>query len=174
MDKNTLTGFILIAAVLIGFSYFSRPDEAEIKAQQQRDSISAIERQKAEEAQKAQENAEIYQKAQAALDSTSLFYAHRHGSPQSVVLENEVIKLTLSTRGGTVKQANLKKYKNQQGGQVTLFNENDANMRFMLTGKNENIDSEDFFFTPVNVTDTSVTMRLQNADGGRFKLCPSS
>ena len=33
MDKNTLTGFILIAAVLIGFSYFSRPSEAEMEAQ---------------------------------------------------------------------------------------------------------------------------------------------
>ena len=41
MDKNTLTGFILIAAVLIGFSYFSRPSEAEMEAQRrQQDSIA--------------------------------------------------------------------------------------------------------------------------------------
>ena len=32
---------------------------------------------------------------------TSLFYAHRRGEAQNVVLENELIKLTFNTRGGT-------------------------------------------------------------------------
>ena len=35
MDKNTITGFVLIAAVLFGFSWFSRPSEEEIRAQHQ-------------------------------------------------------------------------------------------------------------------------------------------
>lgn len=165
MDKNTLTGFILIAAVLIGFSYFSQPDEAERQAQFTRDSIASVERMKAEELQRAKENEEILQRVQAALDSTSLFYAHRQGTPQPIVLENEVVKLTLSTKGGVIKQAELKTYKNQQGGHVVLFDETDANMKIMLTGKTENIDSEDFFFTPVNATDSTVIMRLQAADG---------
>ncbi len=165
MDKNTLTGFILIAAVLIGFSYFSQPDEAERQAQFTRDSIASVERMKAEELQRAKENEEILQRVQAALDSTSLFYAHRQGTPQPIVLENEVVKLTLSTKGGAIKQAELKTYKNQQGGHVVLFDETDANMKIMLTGKTENIDSEDFFFTPVNATDSTVIMRLQAADG---------
>lgn len=165
MDKNTLTGFILIAAVLIGFSYFSQPDEAERQAQFTRDSIASVERMKAEELQRAKENEEILQRVQATLDSTSLFYAHRQGTPQPIVLENEVVKLTLSTKGGAIKQAELKTYKNQQGGHVVLFDETDANMKIMLTGKTENIDSEDFFFTPVNATDSTVIMRLQAADG---------
>ena len=42
MDKNTLTGFILIAAVLIGFSYFSRPSEAELEDQRRQDSIATV------------------------------------------------------------------------------------------------------------------------------------
>ena len=96
MDKNTLTGFILIAAVLIGFSYFSRPDEAEIQAQLKQDSIANVERQKAEAAAKAQEDAEILKKAQAALDTTSLFHAHRQGTNQEVVLENKVVRRSLS------------------------------------------------------------------------------
>lgn len=168
MDKNTLTGFILIAAVLIGFSYFSRPDEAEIQAQLKQDSIANVERQKAEAAEKAQENAEILKKAQAALDTTSLFYANRQGESQKIVLENNVVRLTLDSHGGTITRAELKEYKNQQGGPVTLFDQTDAQMKFMIAGKNENIDSEDFFFTPVNATDTSVCMRLQTAQGGHL------
>ena len=131
MDKNTLTGFILIAAVLIGFSYFSRPSEAEMEAQRRQDSIATVAQQKAQMAQEAKEKAEIAHQAQVALDTTSLFYAHRRGEAQDVVLENELIKLTFNTRGGTVQKVELKEYKNQQGGPVTLFDEKDARMQFM-------------------------------------------
>ena len=134
MDKNTLTGFILIAAVLIGFSYFSRPSEAEMEAQRRQDSIATVAQQKAQMAQEAKEEAEIAHQAQVALDTTSLFYAHRRGEAQNVVLENELIKLTFNTRGGTVQKVELKEYKNQQGGPVTLFDEKDARMQFMLGG----------------------------------------
>ena len=178
MDKNTLTGFILIAAVLIGFSYFSRPSEAEMEAQRRQDSIATVAQQKAQMAQEAKEEAEIAHQAQVALDTTSLFYAHRRGEAQNVVLENELIKLTFNTRGGTVQKVELKEYKNQQGGPVTLFDEKDARMQFMLGGKTENINSGDLFFTPINVSDTTLTMRLQASTGGTldfdYKLLPHS
>ena len=49
MDKNTITGFVLIAAVLFGFSWFSRPSEEEIRAQHQQDSIAAVNKAKQEQ-----------------------------------------------------------------------------------------------------------------------------
>ena len=43
MDKNTVIGFILMAAVLIGFSIYNQPSEAEIARQQQlRDSLELV------------------------------------------------------------------------------------------------------------------------------------
>lgn len=178
MDKNTLTGFILIAAVLIGFSYFSRPSEAEIQAQYKQDSLAMVARQKAEEAQQAKENAEITRQIQAAQDTTSLFYAHRQGTNEAIILENELVRLTFHTHGGVVKKAELKEYKNQQGGLVTLFDEKDAYMKLLWEGKNENINSEDFFFTPLHATDSTLTMRLQSASGRsldfNYKLQPNS
>ena len=178
MDKNTVIGFVLIAAVLIGFSYFSQPSEAEIEAQLRQDSIEAVARQKAEQEIKAKEAAEIAKQVQAAMDSTSLFFAHRSGTAAPVVLENELVRLTFNTRGGTVQKVELKEYKNQQGGLVTLFDGKDARMQFMLAGKTENIYSGDYFFTPVNVSDTTLTMRLQSAAGGtldfNYTLLPHS
>ena len=178
MDKNTLTGFILIAAVLIGFSYFSRPSEAEIAERNRQDSIQAVALQKAKEKEKAREAAEAAEQARAALDTTAQFYAHRTGENQTVVLENELVRLTFGTRGGTVRKAELKEYKNQQGGPVTLFDEKDSRMQIMLAGKMENITSGNFFFTPCNVTDSTVTMRLQAASGGtldfNYSLRPHS
>ena len=42
MDKNTLVGFVLIGAVLIGFSYWNRPSQEEMeRIQRQQDSIQA-------------------------------------------------------------------------------------------------------------------------------------
>lgn len=178
MDKNTITGFILIAAVLIGFSYFSQPSEAELEARRQQDSIAAVERIKAEQALKAQEAAEIAKHAQAALDTTSLFYAHRSGEAQRIVLENELVKLTFNTRGGCVEKAELKEYKNQQGEPVTLFDETDARMQFIFTGKAENLYSGEFFFTPAHATDSTLTLRLLAANGGtldfNYSLRPHS
>lgn len=46
MDKNTIIGFALIALVLVGFSYWTRPSEAELAAQRKQDSIAAVMRQK--------------------------------------------------------------------------------------------------------------------------------
>ncbi len=178
MDKNTLTGFILIAAVLIGFGYFSRPSEAEMEARLRQDSIAAAARQQAQKAREAEEEAEMVRQAQAALDTASLFYAHRRGEAQDVVLENELIKLTFNTRGGTVRKVELKEYKNRQGGPVTLFDEKDARMQLMWAGKTENINSGDFFFTPVDVSDTALTMRLRTSAGGtldfNYTLLPHS
>ena len=61
---------------------------------------------------------------------------------------------------------------------MTLFDEKDARMQFMLGGKTENINSGDLFFTPINVSDTTLTMRLQASTGGTldfdYKLLPHS
>ena len=35
MDKNTLTGLFLIALVLIGYSYFAKPQEAQSQGTEQ-------------------------------------------------------------------------------------------------------------------------------------------
>ena len=55
MDKNTTTGFILIAIVLIAFSYFNRPSAEEQRAAFVQDSVARVERMNAEKKQKAEE-----------------------------------------------------------------------------------------------------------------------
>ena len=55
MDKNTITGFVLIALVLIGFSWYSQPSEEEIAQMKEiarQDSI--VQAKQALEAQKAE------------------------------------------------------------------------------------------------------------------------
>ena len=74
MNKNTIIGFILIAVVLIGFSWYNSPSQEQIEAARQQDSIANALQDKAKKAV-AQEaiNKKQQEKALAA-DTTALFY----------------------------------------------------------------------------------------------------
>ena len=162
MDKNTITGFILIAAVLIGFSWWNKPSEEQMAQMRQQDSLQEVARKKAEETKKAAELAATEKKeqklAKAQQDSTALFHSALSGSAQDVVLKNKKLELTLSTKGGTVTKALIRGYKDQKGNpDVVLFDEKEQQLKFMLAGKEQNIISSDLFFTPTNVTDSTVT-----------------
>lgn len=52
MDRNSIIGFVLIAAVLIGFSIYSQPSKEEQRAAFVKDSIAQANRAKAEKAAK--------------------------------------------------------------------------------------------------------------------------
>ena len=175
MDKNTLVGFVLIGAVIVGFSIYNRPSQEEMaRAQHYQDSVRA-ELQKQELEQKEQElNAE---KTALTLDSTSLFYQASQGTEQFTMLENELVQLTLSNKGGRICKAMLKEYKDQQQQPLVLFDGEDASLNIGLEGKNENIMSSQMYFETVNVTDSTVTMRLNAGDGCldfNYKLLPHS
>ena len=52
MDKNTITGLVLIFVILITFSYLNKPSEGDIEAaKRQRDSIVQVEAAKAQQAE---------------------------------------------------------------------------------------------------------------------------
>ena len=58
MDKNTIIGFVLIAAILIGYSVYSQPSDEEIAQQielAKRDSIEAAKRIAAEKMKEKKE-----------------------------------------------------------------------------------------------------------------------
>lgn len=46
MDRNTITGLVVIALILIGYSYFMSPSKEELKAMHVRDSIARVEAQR--------------------------------------------------------------------------------------------------------------------------------
>lgn len=167
MDKNTIIGFVLIAALLIGFSWYTKPSEEEIAQQRKQDSITAIAKQKAEqqletEKQTAQANA-----IQANQDTTKTFYKALNGKAQNVVLRNSKLELTLNTKGGVVEKAVIKGFKDNEGRKdLTLFDSQNQSLKFMLAGKETNIITTDLYFIPSNVTDSTVTM---TADAGNGK-----
>jgi len=160
MNKNNMIGFVLIALLLIGFSYYNQPSQEEIEAARKQDSIATALRSNAEKAQKATEAANKAKALAAAQgDTTTLFYSALNGKNQQVVLKNDKVELTFDTKGGIIKKAKILGFKDRNGQKdVTLFEGKDQNMNFMLAGKSMNIITSDLFFTPSNITDSTVTM----------------
>ena len=161
MDKNTITGLVLIAILLVVFSFLSRPSKEEIAAQQRYyDSIAQVQQREADLRAKA-EAALANEKEKQSLDSTSLFFNARKGTDTQITIQNDVAQISVSTKGGRISAATLKDWKEQdKTTPVTLFSGEDASMNFLFYNKKETIQTEDYYFTPVNQTDTAVTMRL--------------
>ena len=159
MDKNTITGLVLIGILLVVFSILSRPSQEQLEAQQHYyDSIAQEQRQ-----------AELEAKAQAALanerisraDSTALFYQAINGKDSIITIQNNVAALSINTKGGRISSVVLKEYMEQdKKTPLTLFRDEDVSMNFLFYNQRETIQTQDYYFTPVNVTDSTVTMRL--------------
>lgn len=162
MDKNTITGLVLIAILLVGFSFLSRPSEEQIAAQKKYyDSIAVV--QKQEEALKAKAAAALAnEKGEDAgtIDSTSLFFNAMQGKESFTTIQNNLVEITFDNKGGRVYSAMLKDYNGQDGKPVVLFNGSDAEMNFNFYNKKETIQTKDYYFEVVNKTDSSLTMRL--------------
>ena len=175
MNKNNIIGFLLIAVVLIGFSWYNQPSAEEQRAAFVQDSIAKAKHAEMEKASKAaaakrQTNA----KAKVEADSTALFYSALKGQAKKIVLRNEKVELTLNTKGATVEKAVIKGYVGHNlqvkdgsadAKDVTLFDGNDQSLKFMLEAKEANIITSDLYFTPSNVTDKSVTLTAVAGEG---------
>lgn len=165
MDKNTLIGFGLMAAVLVGFSYFNQPSEAERHkmdsiaqanqlAQMKADSINEIQKAKALAAQEAKMNA-------LKNDSAGILFQAYNGKEEKVSIENELVKFDLTTKGGVPCGATVKNYTGQDRvTPISLFSDEADKIGFAISGKNENVVTNDLFMQPVEKTDSSVIMRL--------------
>ena len=167
MDRNTVTGFVLIGLLLVGFGYFTRPDAEQMAAiQQQNDSIAAIQANQDVLEKKQAEALAQDVAAPAVIDSTSLFFQASKGAEELITLENEVMKVTFSNLGGRVYSATLKKYKDQGDAEgnnkkdLVLFKDKENKFNINFYNQNEVIQTKNYFFTPINVTDSGLTMRL--------------
>ena len=172
MNRDTIIGFVLIAVVLFGFSWWNQPSAEQIEAQRKEDSVRAV--MKDNEAKKLMaEQAARQAQAEAAAegDSSALFFSALNGTNSPVVLKNGKVELTLNTKGGTLAKAVVKGFEDKDGNpDVTLFTEKDQQMNFLLSGKTENIVTQDLYFTPSNVSDTTVTMTAQANNGGSIVM----
>lgn len=164
MDKNTLTGLFLIALVLIGYSYFAKPQEAQSQATEQ---IQAKQRTPSTDTKPQQ--AIQPQK----VDSSDVFYTALADSQAArpVLLRNENVAVTLSPKGGVVSEVhllNFKSYKDfheQSNKNLTLFDAKTAQMEFQLETTKGLYNLQSYTFQTIAKTDSSATLALGATTG---------
>ena len=164
MDKNTVIGLVLIAVVLIGFSFYSTNTQKQQAAQPApQENLS-----QAQEKQEARQDAD---RVTAALDSTALFHEALTGKNEKIVLKNNKVTVTINSKGGTVSEVRLNEYKGYadykegRDNPLLLYAEKDASLSFVLETKDNNIRTGNYYFTPVGATDSTVTMLLRSPGG---------
>ena len=173
MDKNSVIGFILIAAVMFGFTWYeSSQSRKRIEAQRQLDSIAraeAIARGEIDTTStialaEADSIASSVLKPQSAYKDSSLAVAHDAES-QIVALENNRIRVEFNTKGAQPHSVMVKDYYNYDSTALYIFKPGNAEYNISVYA-GEYIQTKDFNFQVAEQTDTTLVMRLPFSGGG--------
>ena len=171
-NKNTLIGFALIAVILFGWMYFMTPSKEQLAEQRRiQDSIRQVRLEQMaldslREAERQQQAAAMAQLADstavAGMDSATLaerqanvmrdkygvFAAAANGEEQTFTIENQLQKLTFSTKGGFLKQVELKDYKTYDSLPLITFDPETAKFDLSFFANNRIVNTSQFYFQP--------------------------
>jgi YidC/Oxa1 family membrane protein insertase len=171
MDRNTILGAVLIFSILIGFSYFNKPSEKQLAAaKHQRDSIELvrIEQEKKVLSEKKLEETQAVLSASANPDSLvsganlalkekfGVFAEASVGKEKFYTVENNLIKVTFSNKGGRIYSVELKNYKTFEGKPLILFEGTTSKFGMNFFSQNRSIETESFYFIPSDSTPNQV------------------
>lgn len=170
MDKNTIIGLVLMAAVLIGFSWYNTNQERNLQSNQTEQTTP----QKATDNKQPSANTTL---VKATADSTDIFYAAtKEQTPKVVELKNQKVSVKINTKGGSISEVRLNEYKSykdfeaKKENPLLLYSNKDAGLNFKLDTKEGTLDFSNYYFTPINQTDSTVTMRLQASNGASIDV----
>jgi len=188
MDKNTITGLVIIFVILITFSYLNKPSQHEIEAAKKRiDSIAQVESEKARqselEAKKVgalteSKSAVPGDTAKAAVQAEELkglygaFSESAKGDKKYITLENNLMKVRISTLGGKIYSVELKDFKRFNGQPLVLFEGDNNRFGLNFFSQNKSIQTDHFYFVP-SVSDTVLTVsgvKVPKGKEGREKF----
>ncbi|MGN0201657.1 MAG: membrane protein insertase YidC [Candidatus Cryptobacteroides sp.] len=172
MDKNSITGIVLICLLLFGFSFYQNKQDQKRRAYQaQLDSIAFAERARAdsiafEEARLADSLGTVApDSSDSGIYKDSLLNAALSGEPEVVTLSNDVFEVAFTTMGAQPYSAKMKKYTAYGGGELYLFKPGMSSYAIELYA-GETVNTANFNFLVSERTDTSVAMRLPFSGGG--------
>lgn len=171
MDKNTTIGLVLIFAVMMAFSYFNRPSQEEIEAaKHRRDSIEMVQRESLAMAEMARIEAEnaannaytesdtlsIDDKTNEMINLWGDLGVSAIGKEKLITLENNLMKVEISTKGGQIHSVELKSYKRFDSTALKLIEDGKAKHCLTFFAQNRNISTDNFYFTPSDSSETII------------------
>lgn len=167
MDRNSIIGLLLIGGILIGWMVLSQPNAAEkARIQHVKDSIAQYTETQQTKAQNAQKKtatpanpiASAFPKDSTGNISDSLrtviqkqaygeFYEASKGEEKTILLENELMKVNVSTKGGRIASVELKKYKTFDGKPLILFYPDSSRQAITFETASKKLSTDTMFFS---------------------------
>ena len=148
MDKNTWIGFLLIAAIIVGFTMLNRPSKEELAERQRVHDSIALVRMAEAEAQRISDSLQFVAGGEAAVVEPEVVVPEE----KWVTLENEHLRLTLSTHGGAIQRAELLEYhaSNDTVNPLCLFRADESSFGVtLITINNRILHTSQLYFEPV-------------------------
>jgi len=186
VDKKSLIGLGLIAAILGIWLYASGPSKEQMARNKViKDSIAAVKQQsEAEELAKIkaieQKQDSLKPKTESLSDSakTSVqndyykdFAVAVNGKKESFIIENDLLKAVISSKGGQIEKVELKKYNRpDQTAPLVLFDIDSTSFALKLNAydRSKVFSTDTFYFKNVSASTNSITLRLQTAKPGSY------
>lgn len=161
-DRNTVIGFVILAVLFFGYFYFTNKQQNEYRKQQAekqkkenaiKDSLAKLNKPKQDSLNKVADSIKKVTTAgtfQLAADTTE----------KLVSAENELMKVTFTSKGGQVKKVELKKFRGLDSTNVKLAASAFDRIGYTInTGNNTTANTADLYFSSVD--------SANNADGSR-------
>jgi len=198
-DINTIVGFLLIGAILLFMLWQNQPTPEEIeaqKAEQERTQQKENDKKEAEVSSQRDISLEKATTEMAVVNSgDSLGFSNlqnRLGSfaysgtlpsatDATTVIENEVLKLTVSNKGGYIVEAELKEHTIYDGSPVYLIKDGNSSLNLQFSAENRLLNSQDLYFEPSlsnNGDNKVLSMKLKTSGTNfieyRYELIPNN
>jgi len=158
MDKNTVIGLILIGLIFIVFSIINKPSKEEMEAARHRaDSIAALQQAQQEERAKAFQADSLLKASSPELikeqaverqEKFGPFASATEGTPEFITLENDLIRLVISTKGARPYSVQIKKYRRYDSLPLVLFDGDSTVFSLGFYAQNRKVSTQDLIFTP--------------------------
>ncbi|HSV87711.1 MAG TPA: membrane protein insertase YidC [Bacteroidales bacterium] len=172
MNRENIIGLVIIAAIMIGYSLLMAPTEQErMEARRIQDSINVARQQQLQQEEAArllqaeQQPVEVAAPELQAADITELdstqknrvvdqlggFASAAFGTGEFITIENEKLRLKISTKGGHIYSAELKNYRTWDNKPLMLFTGENNEFALQFFSGTRSISTSSLFFTPVYV-----------------------
>lgn len=178
MDRNQVIGFALIFLILVGWSILNTPTPEEIQQAKEKERLALEDAQQPEpiaEATVSETPSAPTMEPTRITDSSQfgIFAGAATGTEETVILENDLVEMAFSTKGGIIKYVELSKYdkilsepgKEQIKTKVRLFEDERNKFNYQLTLVDRIINTQDLFFT-ARKSGNSVVFRANTLEGG--------
>ncbi len=197
-DLNTIIGFLLIGGILLFMLWQNQPTPEELEAQK-------LAKEKSEQLEDDKKTSEVKNQKDITLENASNqigfnktsdsigiaklqnilgSFAYSGTLPSAknatTIIENEVLKLTVSNKGGYIVEAELKDQTIYDGTPVFLIKDGNSSLNLQFSSENRLLNSQDLYFEPslsYNGSNQVLSMKLKTSANSfieyRYELNPT-